>query len=197
MNECSTTSRIQRLLDLLRDGDEAAHNALLRHSLERLRLLARRALRRNTRLYRLNDTDDLLQRVLIRLYRALQSVKPVTVRAYLGLASRQIRWAILDLAAELERANGAVSLSDAIARERLHDPAGEPSDLLSWSDFHEKVDKLPDENREVFDLLLYQGLSQDEAATLLGISLRTLKRRWQRARLNLRDALKGDWPADA
>jgi DNA-directed RNA polymerase specialized sigma24 family protein len=44
-------------------------------------------------------------------------------------------------------------------------------------------------------LLLYQGLSQPEAAEFLQTSLSTVKRRWQKARLMLRDALHGEWPS--
>jgi RNA polymerase sigma-70 factor (ECF subfamily) len=53
---------------------------------------------------------------------------------------------------------------------------------------------LPAEDREVFDLIYYQGLSQAEAAGLLDISERTLQRRWQSARLALHDALAGQLP---
>ena len=44
------------------------------------------------------------------------------------------------------------------------------------------------------DLLYYQGLTQAEAAEVLGVSERTVKRRWQAARLALHDALGGEIP---
>jgi len=50
-----------------------------------------------------------------------------------------------------------------------------------WSEFHEHVEKLPDDEREVMDLLWYQGLTQEEAAAVLKVSDRTVKRRWQSA----------------
>ena len=40
-------------------------------------------------------------------------------------------------------------------------------------------------------LLFYEGLTQEEAAKVLGISLRTVKRRWQSARCRLYDAFNG------
>jgi RNA polymerase sigma factor (sigma-70 family) len=70
----------------------------------------------------------------------------------------------------------------------------EPSELAAWSEFHERAGQLPDEEREVFDLLWYQGLMQEEAAQLLGVSERTVKRRWQSARLQLFEALGGNLP---
>jgi RNA polymerase sigma-70 factor (ECF subfamily) len=59
-----------------------------------------------------------------------------------------------------------------------------------WSEFHAQVDGLPREERDVFDLLWYQGLTQAEAAAVLEISLRTVKRRWLAARVGLGAALK-------
>jgi RNA polymerase sigma-70 factor (ECF subfamily) len=57
-----------------------------------------------------------------------------------------------------------------------------------------QVAALPDELREVFDLIWYQGLSRAEAAEVIGISERTLMRRWQEARLTIFDALDGKLP---
>jgi RNA polymerase sigma-70 factor (ECF subfamily) len=51
------------------------------------------------------------------------------------------------------------------------------------------VGALPEELREIVDLLYYDGLTQEEAATLLGLSPRTLKRRWQTAKVYLHKKL--------
>ena len=53
---------------------------------------------------------------------------------------------------------------------------------------------LEDEDREIFDLLWYQGLTQVEAARILGLSERQVNRRWMAARLRLADALGGQLP---
>ena len=47
---------------------------------------------------------------------------------------------------------------------------GRPRDLAAWAEFHAQVERLADEDREAFDLLWYQELSQAEAAALLGVS---------------------------
>ena len=46
----------------------------------------------------------------------------------------------------------------------------------------------------MFDLLWYQGMSQAEAAASLGVSERTVNRRWLSARLHLCDAVNGQFP---
>src|SRR5258706_15757041 len=53
----------------------------------------------------------------------------------------------------------------------------DPGQLSLWTEFHEKVKDLPDELRESFELLWYQGLTQTEVADLLGVSTRTVQRR--------------------
>ena len=40
--------------------------------------------------------------------------------------------------------------------------------LIEWTNFHDQVDNLPEEQRKVFDLLWYKGLTQPEAADVLG-----------------------------
>jgi RNA polymerase sigma-70 factor (ECF subfamily) len=66
--------------------------------------------------------------------------------------------------------------------------------LAEWSDLHRRIGELPAEVREVVDLLFYQGLMQAEAAELLGVTVRTVQRRWQAALLKLHRNLKGQWP---
>jgi RNA polymerase sigma-70 factor (ECF subfamily) len=51
------------------------------------------------------------------------------------------------------------------------------------------VEALPEPERAAFDLLWYQGLTQEEAAQVLGVSISTVKRRWLDARLSLQQAL--------
>ncbi len=72
---------------------------------------------------------------------------------------------------------------------------GEPTTLAEWTEFHEKVQRLPPAEREVFDLLWYEGLTQAEAAQVLGVTDRTVKNRWRSAKLELQRLL-GEGPAD-
>jgi RNA polymerase sigma-70 factor (ECF subfamily) len=42
------------------------------------------------------------------------------------------------------------------------------------------IDELPEEEREVFDLVRIQGMTQPEAAEVIGVSAATVKRRLNR-----------------
>jgi RNA polymerase sigma-70 factor (ECF subfamily) len=128
-----------------------------------------------------------------------------TARDFFRLAALNIRRELLDLAKHYygPRGQGAHHHTnpggDSSGYHGLNpaDPAdlsGEPSRLAAWSEFHQQIEALPEEEREVFDLLWYQGLSQAEASELLHVSERTIKRRWQTARLKLHEALQGEMP---
>jgi RNA polymerase sigma-70 factor (ECF subfamily) len=70
----------------------------------------------------------------------------------------------------------------------------EPSQMAAWAEFHESAGNLPAEMGEVFDLIFYQGLSHAEAAGLLGVSTKTVQRRWQDGCVRLHKALGGRLP---
>ena len=69
-----------------------------------------------------------------------------------------------------------------------------PRDLERWSAFHEAVEALPEDEREIFSLLFYHGLTQPEGADLLKLSSRTVRRQWRAACLRLREALADELP---
>ena len=75
--------------------------------------------------------------------------------------------------------------------EEKADLSHEPCSLAQWSELHQQIDALPDDEREVVGLLFYQGLSQREAAEVLTISVRTVQRRWHAALCKLHGVWSG------
>ena len=65
----------------------------------------------------------------------------------------------------------------------------EPQSIQQWSEFHERIESLPPQEREAFGLLWYQGLGQAEAAKVLNVDVRTVRRRWRSARLMICEAM--------
>ncbi len=92
--------------------------------------------------------------------------------------------------AETEGGSSHQCSRPAIAAAQTDDPAR----LESWTEFHGQVDLLPDAEREVFNLIWYQGLSQAKAAEILNVTERVVKWRWRAARLSLHRALGGHLP---
>lgn len=206
-NREDQTDDLQRLLDRLSAGDQAAADDLIGHSMERLRRLTRKMLRDNPAVRRWEQTDDVLQNALVRLHRALQGIKPTSVQAFIGLAATQVRRELIDLARhhygpEGDAAHHVSDPGKATPEGRkgiLEDQkAKQPGPLtqLQIKEFHEQVQCLPEEERKVFELTFYLGLSQDEVARQLGVSVPTVKRRWRSARLLLHEATKTNPPLE-
>ena len=191
---------VQRLLDMLAAGHPEASRQLLDVSIERLRQLSRKIMADIPGVSRWEDTDDLLQNGAVRLWKALENHHPPTPLDYFRLAATVIRRELIDLSRHYFGPHGlAANLARSWVKdgERLAAPVEsspdetyDPQRLGRWTEFHEYVERLPDEDRALFDLLWYQGLALVEAAELLGAAERTTRRRWKTVRVNLyRDLL--------
>jgi RNA polymerase sigma-70 factor (ECF subfamily) len=204
MNDHADTNVIQGYVDRLRDGDDSARAALLHCACERLTKLVRKMLKAYPSVGRWEQTDDILQNALIRLDRALKAVAPTSARDFLCLAAAQIRRELIDMSRRYRGPEGLGahhSTQAGVGKSNRSPALSEPSDgthdparLAAWTEFHCKIETLDDEDRQVFDLLWYQGLTQPEAAQLLGVSVRTISRRWIAARLRLNESLNGELP---
>lgn len=185
----------------LETGDPNALNQLLQCSRKRLHQLTHRMLQQYPGVRIFEQTDDVLQNAMLRLQRAVADIKPTSLREFLRLAALQIRRELIDLARhyQSQRAQRASEIvpcdhSGATPADDPSESTRDPRRLASWSEFHEQIGALPDEEREVFDLLWYEGLSQEAAAEALKVSVKTVKRRWQQARRLLCRNLQGELP---
>jgi RNA polymerase sigma-70 factor (ECF subfamily) len=194
-------TRFQSLVDAVRRGDPRAREILLAHASDRLLVLTRRMFRGRPGLQRWEQTDDVFQNAMLRLHRALGEASPESVRHFFNLAAVQIRRELIDLGRKYFGPHG-------IGRNHhtdhqpgdeqggtLHTLESEPADFAEWTEFHERAQSLPAAEREVFDLLYYEGVSQEEAASILDCSVRTIRRRWNDAKLRLHGELT-DGPGD-
>jgi RNA polymerase sigma-70 factor (ECF subfamily) len=198
------TRQLAGLLDRMRGGDAQARNDLLNHVCDRLRRLTRKMLRGFVNVKRFAETDDVLQNALMRLLRSLETVQPQDMRQFFGLATVQIRRELIDLARHFygPQGQGAHHASTPPAagdesgphRNEAVDLSRDPSHLAEWCELHQQIERLPGDERETVELIFYQGLQQNEAAELLGVSVRTVQRRWQTALVKLHQVLQGGLP---
>jgi RNA polymerase sigma-70 factor (ECF subfamily) len=188
-----TTAVIQRYLEAL-PGDAAAEpiiRELLERAVGRLRLLCATFLYRSyPRLARppLNlETDDLLGGLVARLLTALRATRPASVRQFFALANQHMRWQLNDLARRLDEYPAAAPLPDTgVAGQPLSTASGLTPDGRRMLG---AIEGLPEDEREVFDLVGIQGLTHAEAAAVVGVSEKTVQRRLNRARLLLAERL--------
>jgi RNA polymerase sigma factor (sigma-70 family) len=183
MNDEHTTAVVQRYLDEL-GGDsptEPIVRALLDRSVRRLHLLCATLLYRSySRLTQppLNvQADELLGAVTERLLKALREARPRTVRQLFALANQHMRWELNDLARRLDNQPAAVELNEELVAAPASSASGLTSDGLRML---QAIGALPEDEREAFDLVRIQGMTQVEAAELLGVSVVTVKRRLTR-----------------
>ncbi len=199
----SQTASLQALLDRVNAGDGPSRELLLAHACDRIDGSLRKKLKAFPLVRRWEETDDVLQGVMMRMVRAMESVKPATVREFFAICGTQIRRELIDLKRHhygpegggAHHATYSPNSDESRNLAGVREPADqtqEPLDLAQWTEFHEQVERLPDEEREVFNLLWYQELTQDEAASLLGVSARTINRRWRDARLLIGKAIQAD-----
>lgn len=133
------------------------------------------------------DVDDVLQDVFLRLQRGLAGLQDE--RRFGPWVYRVARSAVAEHWRQRARhplADGSVSDETPSPEEREGDGAGHAlaGHLASF------VAALPDPYREALILTELEGLTQQDAARQLGISLSGMKSRVQRGRLRLREALE-------
>lgn len=182
---------LQDYLDRWQAGDRSAADELLRATATRLEKLARRMCRSFPNVRGWAETGDVLQSSLIRLLRTLRNMRPATTRDFFNLAAVHIRRELLDLARHY-RGRTWVPLDGANAdteRPRPEPTSPGPDDFDVWSRFHEAVDQLPTDEREVVGLVFYHGWTQAKIAELFDVDDRTIRRRWSSACQRLRDLL--------
>ncbi len=201
-----TSVVIQDCINRFRGGDESARAELLSAASDRLFRIARKMLKGYAGVGRWEEGDDIAQNALIRLDRALRAVTPPTARDFFRLAAAEVRRELTDLArhyygprglganhfSDMEH-EGSSADTDAMVLS-APDTTNDPGTLAAWSDFHRAVDSLAESDRELFDLLWYQGLTQVDAARVLGVTERTVNSRWLMARVHLSDSLGGCLP---
>jgi len=196
-----TTVIIQKFLDDLNHADDVPAEPLVRnvleHSITRLHWLCELMLQRHyPRLMHgpLNLTaDELLGGVVERLLKAMQKVRPQTVPQFFALANRHMRWELNEFVRRLDIEGNASEFHDS-RHPAPHSLTTIPASANA-SRILDALERLSEEEREVFTLVRIQGITQVEAAEILGISDKTVQRRLKRSLIFLHQVLHDIHPA--
>ena len=201
---------VQSCLDLLRQhADEGVVNRLVSIVVRHLSRLTSRKIQ--GRLARRESDDDLAQEVAMRLWNKLARKRPEqippTAYALEGLVYLEIRCTLIDLCrhhlgpqgseANRESRHGVRAAdggSDVDFMGQVPDEASGPSTCAEHTECHQLVEKLPQPEREVFLLRYYEGYSSAEAAVILGVNERTVRRQFLAAEKQLDQLRDGTKP---
>jgi len=195
---------IQSFLVKLQRGDPEAQKELLLRTQQRLERMARKMLHGGfVRLSSLEQTMDVVQDVNVRLikgwHKIITDVDGEHIQSaadYFMRTARLLREVLIDLSrshyGRMGQRPGVTSLQPGSTDDSnagwQHDPGTEtlgPNPLSQWTEFHQAVEQLPEDLRQVVDLHWYQDLTYMEAAQLLGLGESTVRKKWVAARLEL------------
>ena len=195
------------LLDAVASPDPAtaarAREELVALAADRMRALAHRMLAGTARVRRWEETDDVVQGAMLRLHRALGAVALNDAQHFLRLSALQVRRELIDLtrrhghAASMAANHDTNAVPDIPARQYVDAAADQGTaseELAEWTRFHQLVESLPDDEQELFEMVWYLGLSQDEIAAALDCSPRTVRRRWEETKRRFTNAFAGGLP---
>ncbi|MEP6495798.1 MAG: ECF-type sigma factor [bacterium] len=185
----TTSGDVTRLLEAARAGDLLAMDRIVPLVYDDLRRLASRQLRRELGPRSMHPTS-LVHEAYMKL--AHGAALHAGSRAhFLAIAARAMRQVLIDDARRRSAAKRGgefaewetISLGD-------HDWAAEltPDDLLSLND---AIDELEPRQRHVVECRFFAGMEEREIAETLGITERTVRRDWVKARAWLYRALYG------
>ena len=112
------------------------------------------------------ETDEMLGGVVEGLLKAMDSIRPQTVRHFFALANQHMRWQLNDLARRMDERPVAVELSEELlarpGQQRFRYHPGRTPDV--GGDRQSAGGR-----REVFGLVRLQGLTHAEAAEVLDV----------------------------
>ena len=132
------------------------------------------------------QSEEMLSALVERLLKAFARARPRTVRQFFALAGQHTRWELNGLARALDkRGHNVEAFEQLIPAPAISDSCLSPNGRRML----EAIDELPADEREAFDLVRIQGLTHVEAAELLGVATKTIRRRLDRGLMLLTERL--------
>jgi RNA polymerase sigma factor (TIGR02999 family) len=169
-----------RLLIAARSGDREAFDLLYSRVYAELRQIAHQRLRRHRPGDTLNTTA-LVHEAYLRLVD--QAGAGAGDRAhFLALASRAMRFILVDhaRARQVQKRGGG---QDDIPLDQVQVAGEHPvPDLLALDDAMKRLRRVSDRQCQLVEYRFFGGLNYDEIAVVMGVSVRTVKRDWTKAR---------------
>lgn len=187
--EDGAVGEVTRLLVAARDGDPAAVDALMPIVYDRLRELAARRLRRESPGHTL-DATALVHEAYLKLA-AGPRLEARDRAHFLALASRAMRQVLVDHARQRNARKRDGGWARTTLTAGLASPDVDADELLALD---AALETLEPRQRTIVECRFFGGMEETEIAEALGISDRTVRRDWVRARAWLYTTLYGAPP---
>lgn len=184
MNSMNAPAQITQLLNAATDGDQAAREALLPHLYRELHALAHRQLARGRGGRHTLCTTALVHEAFLRL--ANQQDISFEGRAhFLAYCSRVMRSIVVDQARRQAAGKHGGQLTRIEWREDHDDQGAGPDQVLALDQALDHLKAINPRLARVTEMQVFGGLNSVECGVVLGVSERTVKRDWRKARAML------------
>jgi RNA polymerase sigma factor (TIGR02999 family) len=187
--DMDASSDLTELLHRAQAGDALAADALFQATYAELRRVAHARLSGNARLTLL-DTTGLVHEWFVRFTHA----RPLGLEdrgAFVRYAARAMRSIVVDFArARTAARRGGDGAKEAFELASPGLPRQAPEEILAVHQALEELAALDPRMAEVVELRYFGGFTDEEAAEALGVTDRTVRRDWEKARAWLSAALE-------
>jgi RNA polymerase sigma factor (TIGR02999 family) len=171
---------VTRLLLAWNDGDKAALDHLTPIVYEELRRVAKRLMRRERAGHTL-QTTALVNEAYLRLIDA-GSVKWQNRAHFFALSARLMRQILVDFARRRSQLKRGGDADKVLLEEAVIVDGGRSPDLVALDEALAGLAALNRRQSQIVELRYFGGLSEEETAEVLSISVRTVRRDWSLAR---------------
>jgi RNA polymerase sigma factor (TIGR02999 family) len=173
-------SEITEYLEKVRDGDRDALARVYAILYPELKRLAQARLARMTPGSTLTPTV-LVNEAYLRLHIG-KGLCPADRQHLMACAARAMRFILVDHARKRHAAKRGDGLAEVTLTDAIAADGGNHTDLLDIDRALDLLEEINPAHRELVELRFFGGLSEGEIAELRGVSTRTVRREWQRAR---------------
>lgn len=182
-------AEVTQLLAAARNGDQRAAGEAFGLLYDELRRIARSRLRQHQTMTLL-DTTSLVHECFVKMVR-VNGVAVEDRHHFFAYAARVMRSVIIDFArARLAERRGG-NVERVVLDTHLGDRIAAPeSDVLRVNEALEILGRADARLAQVVEMRYFGGLTEPEIAEVLGLSVRTVRRDWEKARLLLLAAME-------
>jgi len=191
----ASPNEVTRLLLAWNQGDQAALDQLLPLVNAELRRLAAHYMRRERPGHTL-QTSALVNEAYLRLIDQ-QQVHWQNRTHFFGIAAQLMRRILLDHARRHHRARRGGGLRLVPLDESVVAVGDRAAELIALDDALNALAALDPRKSRLVELRFFGGLSNEEVAEFMGLSLRTVEREWRKAKVWLHHAISKEEPNEA
>src|SRR6185369_12073446 len=109
---------------------------------------------------------------------------------FFGMAANMMRRVLVDHARNRDRLKRGGEAIQVSFMEAIHVPAPQSADLLALDDALQRLEQIDPRKSQIVEMRFFGGLSLEEAAEALNVSVATVRRDWSLARAWLFRELK-------